>query len=84
MTKLKLPVLGVGSKDFIGQEVQRQMELVTENIEYEELAFRPPARQGVSAASGQDLLGLLAKVVVKLAILWEFALPWCALRDLVV
>jgi hypothetical protein len=38
-TKLKLPVLAVGSKDFIGEEVKRQMEYVAEKVEYRELGF---------------------------------------------
>jgi hypothetical protein len=76
-----VPVLAVGSKDFIGQEVKRQMEHMAENVEYQELPFWPPAHRGVSAATGQGLLGLLAKVTVKHATLDEFARVCCALQD---
>jgi hypothetical protein len=38
-TKLKLPVLAVGSMDFIGKEVKKQMENVAENAPYQELNF---------------------------------------------
>ncbi len=39
--KLSLPVLAVGSKDFIGKEVKRQMEAVCQkgSVTYEELDF---------------------------------------------
>ena len=37
--KLKLPVLAVGSKDFIGKEVKKQTEYMAENVEYQELNF---------------------------------------------
>ena len=39
--KLTLPVLAVGSKDFIGAEVRSQMEMVCEQgaVEYRELDF---------------------------------------------
>ncbi|KAG4419734.1 hypothetical protein IFR04_007141 [Cadophora malorum] len=38
-TKLKLPLLAVGSQAFIGEEVKRQMERVANNVEYQELKF---------------------------------------------
>lgn len=38
-TKLKLPVLAIGSEAFIGKEVHRQMNQVAENVTYKELKF---------------------------------------------
>ena len=38
-TKLKLLVLAVGSRDFIGKEVKKQMGYMAENVEYQELNF---------------------------------------------
>jgi hypothetical protein len=38
-TKLKMPVLAVGSQAFIGKEVHNQMEKVAEHVEYQELKF---------------------------------------------
>ena len=40
-TKLTLPVLAVGSKDFIGEEVKKQMEAVCQEgvVTYQELSF---------------------------------------------
>ncbi|BFZ64832.1 hypothetical protein YB2330_005985 [Saitoella coloradoensis] len=37
--KLKMPVLAIGSKHFIGEEVKRQMEYVSEKVEYKELPW---------------------------------------------
>lgn len=37
--KLKLPVLAVGSSDFIGKGVEKQMQNVAENVQYKELYF---------------------------------------------
>lgn len=36
-TKLKVPVLAIGSRDFIGREVEKQMQKVAENVQYKEL-----------------------------------------------
>lgn len=38
-TKLKLPVLAIGSEAFIGKEVHRQMNQVAVEVEYKELKF---------------------------------------------
>ncbi|KAK5048275.1 hypothetical protein LTR84_005945 [Exophiala bonariae] len=38
-SKLQLPVLAVGSKDFIGQEVEKQMKNVAINVQYKELKY---------------------------------------------
>lgn len=38
-TKLKMPVLAVGSEAFIGKEVKKQMDDVAENVVYQELKF---------------------------------------------
>lgn len=38
-TKLKIPVLAVGSTAFIGKEVKVQMERVADNVQYRELGF---------------------------------------------
>ena len=38
-SKLQLPVLAVGSKDFIGQEVEKQMKTVASNVQYTELKY---------------------------------------------
>jgi len=38
-TKLRTPVLAVGSEAFIGKEVKNQMEKVAENVEYRELKY---------------------------------------------
>jgi hypothetical protein len=50
-TKLKLPVLAVGSRDFIGKEVKKRKEYV------ERTQLRPPAGRRVSGVAGEDLLG---------------------------
>lgn len=39
MTKLQIPVLAVGSKDFIGNEVEKQMRRVADSVTYRELDF---------------------------------------------
>jgi hypothetical protein len=36
---LSCPVLAVGSEDFIGKEVHKQMEQIVEEVQYEELDF---------------------------------------------
>jgi hypothetical protein len=56
-TKLKLPVLAVGSRDFIGKEVKKRKEYVAENVERTRL--RPPAGRRVFGVTGEDLLGAL-------------------------
>ena len=38
-SKLQLPVLAIGSKDFIGQEVEKQMMNVASNVQYQELKY---------------------------------------------
>ena len=37
--KLTFPVPAIGSKDFIGKDVGKQMERVAENVQYKELGF---------------------------------------------
>lgn len=37
--KLKMPVLAIGSRDFIGKEVEKQMQHVGENVQYKELHY---------------------------------------------
>ena len=39
ISKLQLPVLAIGSKDFIGQEVEKQMKNVANNVQYKELKY---------------------------------------------
>lgn len=39
MTKLQIPVLAVGSKGFIGNEVEKQMRRVADRVTYRELDF---------------------------------------------
>ena len=34
-----MPVLAIGSKDFIGQEVEKQMKNVASNVQYKELKY---------------------------------------------
>ena len=38
-SKLQMPVLAIGSKDFIGQEVEKQMKNVASNVQYKELKY---------------------------------------------
>lgn len=38
-TKLKMPVLAVGSEAFIGKEVKNQMDKVAGDVRYQELKF---------------------------------------------
>lgn len=53
-TKLKLPVLAVGSRDFIGKEVKKRKEYVAERTQ-----LRPLAGRRVFGVTGEDLLGTL-------------------------
>ena len=39
MTKLRMPVLAIGSEHFIAKEVKRQMENVASKVEYVELGY---------------------------------------------
>ena len=36
---LNMPVLAIGSRDFIGREVERQMQNVAKNVSYKELDY---------------------------------------------